>query len=189
MYEFVSTICFYFTGSATAVLLGQEIRRLSTTKASVPGPCFPPHVTLLGGIRGFNEKEMREKTANLARSFGSPVAMRLDRIDKGNHYHQCVFILVEKSGILEKCFDEACITFDREERSEKYMPHVSLLYSDISQEERAELVEDSLGHMKDQNPEDPLPGFESDTIELWYTPVEDKTLKSWKKIEGYRIGS
>jgi len=131
---------------------------------------------------------MREKTASLARSFGSPVSMRMTRIEKGSQFHQCVFILVEKSEILKRYFDETCSMFDRDETGEShYMPHLSLLYSDISEEERATLVEDSWRQMRDQNPENPLPGFESDTIELWYTPVQDKTLKSWKKIAGYSI--
>eukprot|EP00890_Picochlorum_soloecismus_P001436 jgi/Picsp_1/2293/NSC_05757-R1_protein len=178
-----STAC-----SNASAVYGKEIQRLST-KASIPGPCFPPHVTLLGAISGFEENEMREKTESLARSFGSRVAMRMARIDKGSHFHQCVFVLVEKSDILKKYFDETCVVFGLDESSGKhYMPHLSLLYSEISQEERAALVEDSSRKMKIEDPENPLPGFESDTIELWYTPIQDKTLKSWKRIAGCSIG-
>ncbi|GMP72039.1 hypothetical protein CsSME_00030222 [Camellia sinensis var. sinensis] len=59
-----------------------------------------------------------------------------------------------------------------------YMPHLSLLYEDLSDEEKkkaqekANVLDESIGNLS----------FEVTRLALYETNPEDKTLKSWKKI-------
>lgn len=59
-----------------------------------------------------------------------------------------------------------------------YMPHLSLLYGDLSDEEkrkaqeRANAIDDTLGGLT----------FQITRLALYKTDTEDKTLKSWEKI-------
>ncbi len=67
--------------------------------------------------------------------------LRLDRVGKANTRFQCVFILMHKD---EEAVAAAVATqrkFGLASASEPYMPHLSLLYADISEEERTELAE------------------------------------------------
>ena len=62
--------------------------------------------------------------------------------------------------------------------SAAYMPHLSLLYADLSDEEkqkaqeRANVIDNALAGLT----------FEITRIALYKTDTEDKTLKSWEKI-------
>ncbi|CAL5410049.1 unnamed protein product [Camellia sinensis] len=62
--------------------------------------------------------------------------------------------------------------------STPYMPHLSLLYEDLSDEEKkkaqekANVLDESIGNLS----------FEVTRLALYETDTEDKTLKSWKKI-------
>ncbi|KAI8001759.1 Cyclic phosphodiesterase [Camellia lanceoleosa] len=62
--------------------------------------------------------------------------------------------------------------------STPYMPHLSLLYEDLSDEEKkkaqekANVLDESIVNLS----------FEVTRLALYETDTEDKTLKSWKKI-------
>lgn len=65
-----------------------------------------------------------------------------------------------------------------------YMPHLSLLYSDIEEKERWRIAEEYGKILLLQKEEGVLnQGFVVDRLSVWETPAEDKTLKSWKMIE------
>ena len=73
-----------------------------------------------------------------------------------------------------------------------YMPHLSLLYSDIDVEQRRKIVEEQQEMLfGNNNSETALPenerGFVADCITVWYTPVEDKTLESWQVLAAYPL--
>uniref|UniRef100_A0A803MVC6 Cyclic phosphodiesterase n=1 Tax=Chenopodium quinoa TaxID=63459 RepID=A0A803MVC6_CHEQI len=64
-----------------------------------------------------------------------------------------------------------------------YMPHMSLLYADLTDEEkkkaqeRANALDDSLGNLS----------FKINRLALYKTDTEDKTLKSWEKVMEYDL--
>ncbi|WOK98013.1 Cyclic phosphodiesterase [Canna indica] len=67
--------------------------------------------------------------------------------------------------------------------STPYMPHLSLLYTDISDEEKErarqrveELDKEMLGL-----------GFQVSTLALYKTDTEDKSLESWEQVEVYHL--
>lgn len=59
-----------------------------------------------------------------------------------------------------------------------YMPHLSLLYADLTEEEKkraqekANVLDESIGSLS----------FQISRLALYKTDTEDKTLKSWEKV-------
>lgn len=72
------------------------------------------------------------------------------------------------------------------EHLEPYMPHCSLLYSDIPEAEREVAAAQASKRLYGEGSgyETLLiePGFAVDSISLWYTPTEDKTTAKWCKV-------
>lgn len=64
-----------------------------------------------------------------------------------------------------------------------YMPHLSLLYGDLTDEEKkkaqekAYILDESIGNLS----------FRISRLALYKTDTEDKSLKSWEKIEEYSL--
>lgn len=75
-----------------------------------------------------------------------------------------------------------------------YMPHLSLVYSDVSDATRVAIATEEQGRLfgdtEDQtamttsNERDVLTEreFLADCIAVWYTPTEDKSLESWHAV-------
>ncbi len=61
-----------------------------------------------------------------------------------------------------------------------YMPHLSLVYGDLTIEKREQLTKDF--QLKDLEK-----GFVASALSLWYTPIEDKSLASWMLIERFPL--
>lgn len=96
-------------------------------------PLFEPHVTLLGDLR-HGETELIQLTDTLAGSL-HPLELLLTKADCGNSFYQSIFVHVEKSKELQSARKIACRLFDKND-SEDYMPHLSLLYGDMSRNEK-----------------------------------------------------
>lgn len=158
-----------------------EIKRLSERYQA---PMFPPHVTLLGGIKASDLETVKSISRDVT-NIMQKVPIELDRVGYGELFHQTVYILVKKSPQLEQYHTDTRRAFGFGD-SAAYMPHLSLIYSNIdemtrkqiSEEEQAVLFPQDDGNASDLN-------FECGRVELWYTPAEDKGLQSWKKIEEY----
>lgn len=54
----------------------------------------------------------------------------------GNIFHQCVYILCERDEPLLKAAASVRRAFGMDDALSEYMPHVSLIYSDIDQDTR-----------------------------------------------------
>lgn len=72
-----------------------------------------------------------------------------------------------------------------------YMPHASLLYADITKEQRTaaqqRAVQRLYGEGSDYSTLLTDNGFQAEAITLWYTPGEDKTLDSWKQLAEFPL--
>lgn len=69
-----------------------------------------------------------------------------------------------------------------------YMPHLSLLYADLSEQEKDEAVKGSIARLFGPGSSKlDAPGFTTQAVALWYTPTEDKTLESWCRIADFEI--
>lgn len=72
-----------------------------------------------------------------------------------------------------------------------YMPHLSLLYADLSDEAKAESMRQAVqrlyGDGSSYNTLLTDNGFNAEAISLWYTPVEDKSLGSWVQVAEFAL--
>ncbi|KAK9714492.1 hypothetical protein RND81_06G098600 [Saponaria officinalis] len=144
------------------------------------GPEFEPHVTLVGAIK---------LTPDDALSMFKSACVDLKSYDAqckgvvtGSFPNQCVLLLLDSIPQVVAASDHCCGHFGYE-RPSPYMPHMSLLYADLTEDEkkkaqeRANALDDSIGNMS----------FTVKRIALYKTDTEDKTLKSWEKVAEYEL--
>lgn len=116
-----------------AYRLQERIKKLSQKHQT---PFFAPHVTLLGGL-SFSQTEITSLTDTLASSL-QPFELLLTKAGYRNEYYQSLFIYVKESGKLKELRKIACQMFDIENK--EFMPHLSLLYGDLSQKEKERIL-------------------------------------------------
>ncbi|NGP87540.1 2'-5' RNA ligase family protein [Fodinibius halophilus] len=117
----------------TAYKLQERIKKLSKKHDT---PVFSPHVTLLGSIK-LSETESITLTNTLASSV-HPFELELTRAGYQNKFYQSLFVHVKKTEQLVDARKKAQRLFNM--NSEDYMPHLSLLYGDLTKEEKERLL-------------------------------------------------
>lgn len=118
----------------TAFSIQQRINKLSKNYGT---PSFEPHVTLLSGIR-YGETELIQLTETLAGAL-KPFDLLLTKAGYRDKFYRSLFVHIKKSDELMNAYKTALRLFDYEEE-EEYMPHLSLMYGDISQEEKERIL-------------------------------------------------
>ncbi len=113
--------------------LQERIKKLSQKHDT---PVFSPHVTLLGSIN-LSETESITLTNTLASSV-HPFELELTRAGYQNTFYQSLFVHVKKSETLNEVHKKAQRLFN--DNGEGYMPHLSLLYGDLTQKEKERLL-------------------------------------------------
>lgn len=103
------------------------------------GPRFDPHLTLLGGLDGAQDR-FAAATELLASSL-HVITLRLGGIEFGEQHYRSVYVRVEKNPDLMAARGEALRLFDRQD-DPGYMPHLSLLYGRLSPTARTTLAAD-----------------------------------------------
>uniref|UniRef100_A0A0D3G9T8 Cyclic phosphodiesterase n=1 Tax=Oryza barthii TaxID=65489 RepID=A0A0D3G9T8_9ORYZ len=90
----------------------------------------------------------------------------------------CVYLLLEPTPEVVEASDHCCGHFGYE-RSTPYMPHVSLLYGDLTDEEK------EVARKKVEEIDKEICGlqFEISELALYMTDTEDKSLESWELVE------
>lgn len=130
----VNTYSLWFEpGGDIAYKLQERIDKLSKKHGT---PNFSPHVTLLGGISS-TEAEAVPLTKTLASSI-EPFNLELTRAGYRDRFYQSLFIHIKENSHLQEARKNALRLFDVEE--EDYMPHLSLLYGDLSQEDKERIL-------------------------------------------------
>ncbi|KAL5774145.1 hypothetical protein ACOSP7_011702 [Xanthoceras sorbifolium] len=153
--------------------VGARLRKLMDGLSSdFGGPHFHPHVTVVGAISltadGAVEK-FRSACEGL-RAYNCTV----DRVARGN---QCVYLLLHPTPEVVEARAHCCGHFGYK-NSSAYMPHLSLLYGDLTDDEKKKaqekvnILDESIGKLS----------FPITRLALWKTDTEDKTLKSWEKV-------
>jgi 2'-5' RNA ligase len=100
-------------------------------------PVFEPHITVVGGLSD-DQDAVTETTRTLVQEQES-FEVSLPRVHCSTTRFQCVFLLVEPILELLSLHENTVEAF--ETSGGMYVPHLSLLYSDMSLEERLKLVE------------------------------------------------
>lgn len=109
-------------------------------------------------------------------------------VSYSDEYTQCVFLkAVPDAGILS-AYDVACKTLGITEPV-SYMPHVSLLYSDVAVELRSEIAQETSELLFGKNSTHALveEGFWTESLEVWKVFPADKSLGSWEKIAEFEL--
>ena len=171
-------------------------REIVDLTRKIEAPEFPAHVTLIGGIERPKD-EVITITEQLAATL-KPIQIDFQNVTYGNIYHQCVYILCKASEDLLQAGKEAKGAFHLDP-STPYMPHLSLVYSDLSTDARETLAanlqkklfpcnssggsdcDGGVGEKLEEN------GFLADSLAVWYTPVEDKSLESWRSVSVFPL--
>lgn len=117
-----------------AFSIQQRINKLSDKYGT---PSFEPHVTLLSGLR-YGETELIQLTETLAGAL-SPFDLLLTKAGYRDKFYQSLFVHIKKSDELMNAYRTALQLFGRKE-DEEYIPHLSLLYGDISQKEKERIL-------------------------------------------------
>lgn len=117
-----------------AYKLQERIKSLSKKHGT---PLFTPHVTLLGGLES-SETELIPLTNTLASSV-KPFELKLTKAGYLDTFYQSLFIHVQQNPQLKELRNNTCRLFDCTDK-EKYMPHLSLLYGNLSQKQKEKIL-------------------------------------------------
>ncbi|XP_073061352.1 cyclic phosphodiesterase-like [Primulina eburnea] len=139
------------------------------------GPEFEPHVTVVGSI-SLTESEARDSFTKACERLEAYDA-RVEKVATGTFFYQCVFLLLHPTPQVVEASAHCCATFGYK-NSTPYMPHLSLLYGDITEEEKktarekAYLLDEDISSLS----------FKITHLALYKTDTEDKSCKSWEKV-------
>jgi len=158
-------------GSRLATLTAQLI---DANAASLGTPRFVPHVTLLGGFHAESDAAAQRQLHALAAQLQAPASRPVCRcatVEAGELYYQCVYVLMELDEGLCAAHEAARLAFSAPATpGERYMPHLSLLYGEVSGEAKAQAVLAARGA---------LAALASDEAEFW-----PSALSLWKTRAG-----
>lgn len=154
------------------------------TKEIEDAPCFPPHVTLLPDIPR-SEYEVLTAAKHLAATL-EPFQVDFERVASGHAFFQCVYLLVAREPKILDAWRAACEACGLPARPGEYMPHLSLVYADIPEDQRRKMASTIHGKLF-AGPGGVRDGFVADTIAVMRTPADDRTLSSWKMVGEVRL--
>ena len=101
-------------------------------------PRFTPHLTLIGSL-DLPLDDLVERTTDLAANL-APVPIRLTGPGWTDQYFRCFFMRAERSPELLAAHENACTTLGQQAESD-YMPHLSLVYGNVPQEQKDNIAE------------------------------------------------
>lgn len=131
----------------TSQQLGQIILRFSEKFLT---PTFDPHITLLGQIIESEERIIPRFEA-LAHST-APLSVVLGNPEMQDYFFRSLYLNVSPATPLHHLYHQALDTFDLDRDRDAFLPHLSLLYSNQSLEEKQSLVgESALSHEFNSN--------------------------------------
>ena len=102
-------------------------------------PSFEPHITILGTVKGDRE-EIIGKVEKIALNI-SPIEIMISDITISTTYHQCVFARIKPTPSLLDAHLDLKDVLDSTTKG-MYVPHMSLIYGDISLKEKNEIAEE-----------------------------------------------
>ncbi|OMO82770.1 RNA ligase/cyclic nucleotide phosphodiesterase [Corchorus olitorius] len=139
------------------------------------GPEFEPHVTVVGAI-SLTADDALAKFRSACDGLKAYTAT-VDRVATGTFFYQCVFLLLHATPEVVEASSHCSGHFGYESNT-PYMPHLSVLYADLTEEEKKKAQEKA--NMLDES----ISGlsFQISRLALYKTDTEDKTLKSWEKV-------
>ncbi len=156
--------------------IAEELRDIIARLAKhYHGPIFLPHVTVLGSIPNLTVEEAKKKSAELAKKL-RPYTLTTERLSTGKEFHRCIVIRMKRTEQVAMAFQAARAMFQHTD-CEEYMPHLSIFYGNISEEEKTAAMEEVSLEMGKS--------FTVDTLLLVDTAG---TPEAWKQITEFGFG-
>ncbi|KAJ6290105.1 hypothetical protein OIU78_025928 [Salix suchowensis] len=164
---------------------------MGALRSEFGGPEIPPHITVVGAT-SLTEQDAVEKFRSACEGLKAYHAMA-DLVIAGAFPSQCLYLLFHSTPELYTYneFDNYptifqvmdasahCCRYFGYTRSNRYMPHLSLLYGTLTKDEKnkarekAYVLDESIDSLN----------FQISRLALWKTDRKDKfTLESWKQI-------
>ncbi|KAF2314625.1 hypothetical protein GH714_028020 [Hevea brasiliensis] len=144
-------------------------------RSEYDGPQFEPHATVVGAISLMEQDEL-DKFRSACDGLKAYTAT-VDRVATGTFFYQCVYLLLHATAKVVGASAHCTENFGYKS-STPYMPHLSFLYGDLTDDdkkkaqEKANILDESINSLS----------FQISRLALWKTDTEDKSLKSWEKI-------
>ncbi|XP_010916331.2 cyclic phosphodiesterase [Elaeis guineensis] len=155
---------------------------MADLRSEFGGPEFEPHITVVGAIRLRPDDAVRRLRSACAAL--SPYPARVASAARGTFFYQCVYLLIDPSPEVMQTSAHCCEHFAYK-NSAAYMPHLSLLYGDLTDEQK----EKARQRVEELDKEIRGLSFQISSLALYKTDTEDNTLKSWEKVEVCYLGS
>lgn len=156
--------------------VGARVKKvMEGLRSEFGGPAFEPHVTVVGAI-SLTEADALHKFRSACDGLKAYDAS-VDSVATGTFFYQCVYLLLHPMPEVVEA-SAHCTGHFGFRSSTPYMPHLSLLYGDLSEEdkkkaqEKAKVLDESIGSLN----------FTISRLALYKTDTEDKTLTSWEKV-------
>ena len=150
--------------------VGKQLQDIITEVSRVSkGPNFSPHVTLLARIPEGEESHLVEKTNTIAGAMKKQ-RVTLQGISMEDSYYRALYLEILEKEELETIHTYATTVFAMTDE-QSYLPHLSLLYGNYSQEQKEVFLKSV------QVPS--ALSFEASTIHLYKTSGKPH---QWKKI-------
>ncbi|KAK9706867.1 hypothetical protein RND81_07G157300 [Saponaria officinalis] len=145
------------------------------------GPKLDPHLTVVGMTSLTRADALKRFNAACRGLKAYPAHTK--GVSIGSSFWQCVYVLLDTNPeVMEAsahCRKHFGYTSDM---NTPYMPHMSLLYANLTNEEKqkalekANALDDQFGDL----------GFTIDRLELWITDANE-TLSSWEKVDEFHL--
>lgn len=140
------------------------------------GPEVEPHVTVVG-LTMLTEEDAVKRFRSAVDGMKA-YAAKVERVATGTSYYQCVYLLLEPSPEVVEA-SVHCSSHFGYKSSTPYMPHMSLIYGDLSDkekkaaQEKANIMDECINKWE----------FTITRLVLQKIPrLDDKSTKSWENI-------
>ncbi|RZC60576.1 hypothetical protein C5167_022329 [Papaver somniferum] len=111
-----------------------------------------------------------------------PYTANVVSVATGTFFYQCVYLLLHPTPEVKETAIH-CWNHFGYNSSNAYMPHLSLLYADLTEGEKLRATEKAVA--LDEN--FGTLSFTISQLALYKTDTADKTLKSWEKVAEYNL--
>ncbi len=148
---------------------------------------FEPHITII--VKNSEEQEMIKIIEELSKQI-TKTTIRFTEICQEDYYFRALYLKAERENLFPIHTLASKITgmladlqrTDAPGHQNTYMPHMSLLYGDIDQETKKDIVKSVDTKANDAYASTHIPvEIEFDKIELWLTG-RDILVSEWKKV-------
>ncbi|KAI3830660.1 hypothetical protein MKW92_030990 [Papaver armeniacum] len=153
---------------------------MKSLRSEFDGPEFEPHVTVVGAIE-LTESDALVKFKSACENL-KPYTANVVSVATGTFFYQCVYLLLHPTPEVNETAIH-CWNHFGYNSSNAYMPHLSLLYADLTEgeklraKEKAVALDENFGTLS----------FTISQLALYKTDTADKTLKSWEKVAEYNL--